>query len=117
MSVVVIFEVKPTKEGKAEYLEIAKTLKDELLKAEGIVSAERFESLVEEGKLLSLSIWQDMASVDAWRNNLMHREGQRRGFMQLFESYTIRVAEVVREYSIDSRQQAPADSNDTLGVR
>ncbi len=110
MSVVVIFEVKPTKEGKAEYLEIARVLKEELMKAEGLIHAERFESLVEEGKLLSLSIWKDMASIDAWRNNTMHRAGQMKGFSQLFESYTIRVADVVREYGLKDRGEAPADS-------
>ncbi len=114
MSVVVIFEVKPTAVGKAEYLELAGAIKAELLEAKGVISAERFESLTEQGKLLSMSVWEDMQSVDTWRNNVAHRFAQQRGFGELFESYTIRVAEVVREYGLNDRVSAPADSNALL---
>ena len=50
----VIFEVYPTKEGKEEYLKIASTLKDFLQNREGFISIERFQSLVNENKLLNL---------------------------------------------------------------
>ena len=75
--IVVIFEVTPTKEGKVEYLRIAEQLKKELAGAEGFISAERFESLTNEGKLLSLNIWESEEALNKWRNNASHRAGQK----------------------------------------
>lgn len=111
----VIFEVTPTVEGKAEYLEIAAELKTFLEGRDGFISIERFQSLVDEQKILSLSFWRDEEAVMAWRNLMEHREAQRKGKHQLFKSYRIRVAEVVRDYTADLREEAPADSNEVLG--
>jgi heme-degrading monooxygenase HmoA len=110
----VIFEVTPTKTGKDEYLEIAANLKRFLSKLEGFVSIERFQSLVDEGKLLSLSFWETEESIEVWRNLVEHRMAQKKGKDLLFESYRIRVAEVRRDYTSESRAQAPGDSNSAL---
>lgn len=110
----VIFEVWPTTEGKAEYLEIAIQLREFLQNQEGFVSIERFQSLSEETKVLSLSFWQDEASITKWRNLVEHRSAQQKGKTALFDSYRIRVAEVIRDYTESLREQAPKDSNDQL---
>jgi len=111
----VIFEVWPRAEGGERYLELAAQLRGFLEGRPGFVSIERFRSLVDEGKLLSLSFWEDEASIAAWRNLLEHREAQREGREALFARYRIRVAEVVRDYSGEARAEAPADSVATLG--
>lgn len=111
----VIFEVKPTKVGKAEYLDIAADLKPLLQEIEGFISIERFQSLVDEDKVLSLSFWRDEAAVAQWRNLMAHRNAQDKGRNQLFESYRIRVAEVVRDYTESEREQVPTDSREVLG--
>jgi len=108
---VVIFEVYPTTEGMAEYLEIAAELRGFLENRDGFISIERFQSLSEEGKILSLSFWRDEEAIAAWRSLLEHRAAQGRGRDSLFESYRIRVAEVVRDYTLQDREQAPQDSN------
>ncbi len=110
----VIFEVTPTAEGKAQYLQLAAGLRDEIMQAAGNISFERFSSLTHEGKMLSLSFWEDAESVTRWRNTLAHRMAQRAGFTELFEQYRIRVAVVVRDYTMEERGEAPADSNDFL---
>ncbi len=107
----VIFEVKPTAEGKEEYLKIAANLRTFLQDQKGFISIERFQSLVEEGKVLSLSFWEDESSVEVWRNIMEHRLGQKAGKERLFKSYRIRVAEVVRDYTDQERDEAPLDSN------
>lgn len=107
----VVFEVYPTTEGMAEYLEIAAKLRGFLENRDGFVSIERFQSLNEEGKILSLSFWRDEEAIAAWRGLLEHRTAQRKGRDSLFESYRIRVAEVVRDYTILEREKAPVDSN------
>ncbi len=97
--VVVLFEVTPTKEGKARYLEIAAELRKLVDNVEGFISAERFQSLANGDKLLSMSVWEDMESVTTWRNNVEHKLAQQEGMSQLFVSYKISVTSVVKEYS------------------
>lgn len=109
--VVVLFEVKPTKEGMDRYLELAGMLKPLLSGFEGFISAERFTSINEEGKLLSMNVWKSEEAVERWRNVIKHRMCQTEGKEKLFESYKISVATVNREYTDKDRDEAPKDSN------
>lgn len=110
----VIFEVIPTTEGKAEYLQIAAELRTFLEGRDGFISIERFQSLVDESKVLSLSFWRDEEAIAQWRNLFEHRTAQQKGKGALFQSYRIRVAEVVRDYTESERAEAPADSKQVL---
>lgn len=107
----VVLEVYPTQKGKNEYLQLAGSLKDELSAFQGLLSIERFQSLIEEQKLLSLSFWEDQESLDMWRNFMDHRLAQQKGKNELFSKYRIRVCSVIRDYTQSSRKEAPADSN------
>jgi len=109
----VIFEVKPVEAGKEKYLEFASELRKFLENRPGFISIERFQSLIEEGKILSLSFWEDEVSIETWRNMMEHRTAQKSGKDSLFESYRIRVAKVVRDYTDISRDNAPEDSKNT----
>jgi len=111
----VIFEVKPTTAGKDKYLEIAANLRTFLGGREGFLSIERFQSMTEEGKLLSLSFWTDESVIEKWRNVMEHRLAQQKGKGALFHSYRIRVAEVVRDYTESDRNEAPVESKQALG--
>jgi heme-degrading monooxygenase HmoA len=102
----VIFEVEPKPEGKAEYLDIAAALRQDLEKLDGFISIERFESLTNEGKMLSLSFWRDEAAITVWRNLNKHQRAQEKGANDLFAGYRIRVAEVVRDYTETDRAEA-----------
>lgn len=115
-NIIVLFEVKPTKEGMKRYLDLAAMLKPLLAGFEGFIRAERFSSLNEEGKLLSMNVWTDEAAVERWRNTVEHRISQAEGREKLFESYRITVCTPIREYSNTDREQAPADSNRYFGV-
>ena len=86
-NIVVLFEVKPTKEGMKRYLDLAAMLKPLLSGFDGFIRAERFSSLSEDGKLLSMNIWTDETAVERWRNNVEHRMSQQEGRERLFESY------------------------------
>lgn len=110
--ITVIFEVWP-KDGKAaEYFDIAASLRAELAKIDGFISIERFESVTTPGKFVSISFWRDEAAVQAWRNVEGHRIAQAQGRSEVFADYRIRVASVVRDYSMSARDQAPADSRE-----
>lgn len=110
--VVVLFEVTVKKEGLGDYLSLAAGLKEELTRTPGLLRSERFTSLVNEGKLLSLSIWEDELSVETWRNNLNHWLSQRQGHDLLFDSYTITVASSIRSYTSINRAETPGDSRE-----
>jgi heme-degrading monooxygenase HmoA len=108
--IAVIFEVWP-KDGRREhYLDIAATLKPLLEQIDGFISVERFESLTQPGKILSLSFFRDEAAVIAWRNTEKHRLAQQAGRGGLFADYRLRIASVMRDYGLNEREQAPADS-------
>jgi heme-degrading monooxygenase HmoA len=108
--IAVIFEVTPADGGREAYLQWAARLAEELPKIDGFLSIERFQSLARPGTLLSLSFWRDEAAVAAWRNLEAHRMAQAAGRGKLFADYRLRVAEVLRDYGMGEREQAPADS-------
>jgi heme-degrading monooxygenase HmoA len=106
----VIFELEPVESSKQQYLDIAAALGPELKGIDGFISIERFESLSQPGKLLSLSFWRDEAAISAWRNLAEHRSAQQAGRDGLFHDYRLRVANVIRDYTLQQRSTAPADS-------
>lgn len=106
----VIFEVWPAEDHTQHYLDLAAALRPELDAVDGFISIERFQSLAEPGKLLSLSFWRDEEAVRVWRNGSSHRATQAKGRSSVFETYRLRVAGVVRDYGMTDRVQAPADS-------
>jgi heme-degrading monooxygenase HmoA len=106
----VIFEVWPKDEGRQEYLEIAAALRPRLEAIDGFISIERFESLSEKGKILSLSFWRDDAAIAEWRRVEAHRMAQAKGRGDLFRNYRLRIAAVIRDYGMNDRAEAPADS-------
>jgi heme-degrading monooxygenase HmoA len=113
--IAVIFEVWPSDGRKQTYLDIAAELKPELERIDGFLSIERFQSLVDETKLLSLSFWRDEAAVAAWRNVEPHRSAQKAGRNGVLRDYRLRVAHVLRDYGMNARAEAPADSRRSNG--
>jgi heme-degrading monooxygenase HmoA len=111
--IAVIFEVWPASGRTDDYLALAAALRTDLEAMDGFVSVERFQSLSDPGKLLSLSIWRDEDAVKAWRNHQKHRQTQAKGRAGIFADYRLRVAEVIRDYGMSERAQAPADSRAT----
>jgi heme-degrading monooxygenase HmoA len=108
--IAVIFEVWPASGRKEDYLSIAASLRAELETMDGFISVERFQSITDPGKLLSLSFWRDEEAVKRWRNTAHHRESQAAGRGGVFADYRLRVAKVERDYGLKQRDQAPQDS-------
>jgi heme-degrading monooxygenase HmoA len=113
--IAVIFEVEPAPAQRQAYLDTAAALRAELEAIDGFISVERFASLAQPGKLLSLSFLRDEEAVRRWRNLASHREAQARGRQGVFRDYRLRVAEVVRDYGLREREQAPADGRAAHG--
>ena len=113
--IAVIFEVWPKPDRRQEYLDIAAALRPQLERIEGFISIERFESLSEPGKILSLSFFRDEAAILTWRNLEAHRRAQAKGRAQVFANYRLRIAGVMRDYGLHDRAQAPQDSRSAHG--
>ncbi|QFU14722.1 antibiotic biosynthesis monooxygenase family protein [Microvirga thermotolerans] len=107
--IAVIFEVEPREGCREAYLALAASLRPLLDGIDGFISVERFESLTQPGKILSLSFWRDEDAVKAWRLQAEHRLAQTRGRGAIFRGYRLRVAAVLRDYGLTEREQAPAD--------
>lgn len=114
--VAVIFEVTPTAEEKTDYFKMGAALKEELQRMPGFISVERFTSVNNEAKFLSLSFWESEKAAAGWRNQV-HRQSQKTGHDMLFDSYRISVGEIVREYTDRDLGEALGDSNEYLGVK
>lgn len=108
--IAVIFEVVPRPGRRDDYFRLAAKLRAQLDRIDGFISVERFESMTEPGKLLSLSFWRDEAAVERWRTLAEHREAQTAGRNGIFRDYRLRVATVIRDYGLHERAEAPADS-------
>lgn len=108
--IAVIFEVEPHADSRGAYLDIAAELKPLLEQMDGFISVERFESLTQPGKILSLSFWRDEESIMAWRKVAEHRKAQNAGRARHFSDYRLRVASVIRDYGMNERDEAPGDS-------
>jgi len=108
--IAVIFEFTPAEGRFPDYLALVETLRQDLAEAEGFISLERFESITSKGKFVSLQYWRDEECVRKWRTLQKHREAQKKGRAGIFKSYRLRIAQVLRDYTMDERAQAPADS-------
>lgn len=115
--IAVIFEAWPADGQGERYLDLAAALRPELDGLDSFLSIERYASLTEPGKLLSLSFWRDEAAVATWRNRPAHRATQAAGRHGVFAGYRLRVADVLRDYGMDDRAEAPADSRQRHGSR
>lgn len=113
--IAVIFEAVPEEGRLQEYLDTAAALRPQLETIKGFVSIERFESLTQPGRILSLSFWRDEAAVAEWRSREAHRAAQARGRREVFRDYRLRVAQVLRDYGRNDREQAPDDSRAVHG--
>ena len=113
--IAVIFEVVPSAEGRPAYLEHAARLKPMLEQMDGFISVERFQSLTNPDKLLSLSFWRDEEAVRGWREHGEHRIAQQAGRAGVFDDYRLRVAAVVRDYGMFERDQVPPPRAPTAG--
>ena len=115
--IAVIFEVEPAQGREADYLAIAAAMREELVKQPGFIAVERFRSITNPAKLLSLSFWEDEEAVRNWRCHAGHRGSQAAGRGGIFAGYRLRVAGVIRDYGMaERRDQAPADSNAIWGI-
>ena len=113
--IAVIFEVTPAQGRKEDYLDIAAKMRPLLSEVDGFISVERFQSLTDPDKLLSLSFFRDEAAVERWRTLAGHREAQAAGRGGVFAGYRLRVAGVIRDYGMDDRAEAPRDSRAAHG--
>lgn len=108
--IAVIFEVYPDPDRRTEYLDLATKMRPLVEQIDGFISVERFQSLTDPDKLLSISVFRDEEALEEWRKLTAHRGAQQRGRDTIFRDYRLRVAHVLRDYGMNERDEAPVDS-------
>lgn len=48
---------------------------------------------------ITVSYWKDLAAIATWKQQIDHQQAQKLGKEKWYQSYTIRIAKVEREYS------------------
>ncbi len=114
--IAVMFEVWPAEGRRNDYIDRAAALRGDLERIDGFISVERFQSLSDPDKLMSLSFWRDEEAVARWRNHAGHRATQAAGRSGIFRDYRLRVAAVARDYGMSARDEAPPDSRTAHGA-
>lgn len=113
--IAMIFEVWPKAGSERDYLDTAAALRKQVEAIDGFISIERFESLYEPGKILSLGFFDNEDAVEAWRTTSEHRIAQKLGRTRYFADYRLRIARVERDYGMHERDEAPDDSRRVHG--
>jgi heme-degrading monooxygenase HmoA len=113
--IAVIFEVHPKTERRDDYFDIAAEMRPMIDEVEGFISVERFQSLMDPTKILSLSFFEDEAAIERWRTLAAHRGAQAKGRGGIFDDYRLRIAGVIRDYGMFERAEAPSDSRASHG--
>ena len=113
--IAIIFEVTPHEGMAHDYRKIAGEMRGFVEQIDGFISVERFQSLTNPHKLLSISFFESEAAVEEWRRLAAHRSAQKAGRETLFRDYRLRVLQVLRDYGKDDRGQVPLDSLEVHG--
>ena len=114
--IAVMFEVEPADGKRESYLDVAAKLRPLLEEVDGFISVERFQSITNPNKILSMSFFRDEEALKNWRTLAEHRAAQTAGRDGLFAGYRLRIGSVIRDYGLEERrEQAPEDSNQIHG--
>lgn len=108
--IVMIFEYTVIEEQMDNYLHESTELRRHLGKIDGFISVERFSSSTTPGKFLAIGYFETEDAVRQWRNLPEHRRAQTLGRKRFFSGYRLVMAEAIRDYTHDMRDQAPGDS-------
>jgi heme-degrading monooxygenase HmoA len=108
----VIFEVQPRPERFDDYLALAKALKPKLEAVDGFIDNERFKSLRDGRRLVSLSTWRDEKAVIRWRTQGEHHGVQEKGRFEVFEDYHLRVGEIFADSTAPPAKQQRFDETE-----
>jgi heme-degrading monooxygenase HmoA len=107
--IVVLFEAQLRPGQQQTYLDLAANLRPEVQRVDGFLSIERFTSLNDPQKILSVSCWRDELSLSKWRQFPAHRAAQAEGRENVFLDYHLRITQVIRDYGMNDRAAAPQD--------
>ena len=113
--IVMIFEFEVRPEEYEAYLSESTELRPHLAQIAGFISVERFAGQSTDGRFVAIGHFENEEAVAEWRNLQAHRRAQWLGRSRFFTSYRLVMAQALRDYSHDRRDQAPQDSKSQIG--
>jgi heme-degrading monooxygenase HmoA len=62
------------------------------------------ESVRAEGLGITVSYWESLEAIKAWRDNAEHRVAQAKGRSQWYQQFRLRICKVERDYGFEAGQ-------------
>lgn len=98
----VIFEVFLKEGCEKDYLAFATSLRKYLDQFDGFIEIDRFRSISDSEKMLSLSSWKSLEAIEKWKKNSDHHQAQLAGRSRIFKYYKISVCQTLKSYDMNS---------------
>jgi heme-degrading monooxygenase HmoA len=98
--IAVTVEVWPHHQKREQLTTMAAVLRPALEQVDGFVSMERFESLIEPGKILVVMFWRDEECLTRWQRSEEYRRLMAAIRNEMVKKYRARVARVERDFGI-----------------
>ncbi|MBW4961358.1 antibiotic biosynthesis monooxygenase [Sulfitobacter sp. CW3] len=98
--IAVIFEAFPYADKRSDYLDMATRMRALVDQIDGFMSVERFQSLANPDKILSISFFRDEAALNEWREVTARQAAPKAAREDYFQDFRIRVAHVMRDYGM-----------------
>ena len=93
----VIFTSERT-EGDKGYGEMAETMEELASVQPGFIG---MESARDSQLGITVSYWESIEAIEAWKNHAVHRLAQQKGKEEWYQNYTVRISKVERAYSFE----------------
>ncbi|MBD2869865.1 antibiotic biosynthesis monooxygenase family protein [Paenibacillus arenilitoris] len=97
----VIFSSQRTS-GDNGYGEMADLMERLAAEQPGFIGAESVRD--HSGSGITVSYWESLEAIGNWKKNEEHRAAQEKGRQSWYQTYTIRICKVEREYSFNGER-------------
>ena len=93
--IVVLFRSRLTPEARDDYGAMAQEMVETAQQMPGFIDVKSYTA--DDGERLTIVRWQDEVTMKAWREHPRHRVAQSLGIDKWYSTYSLEVAEIVRE--------------------
>ena len=100
----VVFTSRRTPQEDKPYADMAAEMMELASKQPGFLGVDHARDTVG----ITVSYWDSLQSIAEWKSQTRHKKAQQMGRERWYESYTIRICRVEREYSFEQMDRESA---------